>query len=268
MSDTSGSGGFGPSGRKIRRQIQIVFGPPPRAPKGGTTAVEVKFGGVEDRKRPKKQARAAGDGGAPLLPAVLWRPLNDDGLLEEVTLPPEILYYLKGMGSFIYGAKRGGLETVMKEFELRAESNFPSLRRHIVSHAPGNAESSDEGSEQHSRAGGAFSAGSVRWAQEFSGTTDPTAIAIRDLVDKIRVRDRYEEALLLAPRRILQEYGERLIRGTMREGDPWREKAILALIDEFHTQLDRFFAGHSSATEWEPQRIEKTLERFPPFLLD
>lgn len=268
MSDTSGSGGFGPSGRKIRRQIQIIFGPPERLPPRAPTAVKVKFGAAEERRTPKKQARPAGGGGEPVLPAILWQPLNDDGILEEVTIPPEILYYLKAMGRFIYGAKRGGLEAVMEEFELRAESKFPSLRRFIASHAPGNAESSDEGSEQHTRAGGAFNAGSVRWAQEFSGTTDPTVIAIRELVDKIRVRDRYEEALLLSPRRILQEYGERLIRGTMREEDPWRARAVPALIEEIHDQLDRFFAEHSSATEWEPQRIEKTLERFPPFLLD
>lgn len=268
MSDTSGSGGFGPSGRRIRRQIQIVFGPSPREPKGGGTAVDVTFGGAGARKRPKKQSQPTGGDSAPLLPAVLWQPLNDDDILEEVALPPELLYYLKAMARFIYGAKRGGLEAVMEEFELRAESKLPSLRRYISSHAPGNAESSDEGSEQHSRAGGAFNAGSVRWALEFSGITDPTQIAIRDLVDKIRAADRYEEALLLSPRRILQEYGERLIRGTMREDDPWRAKAVPALIKEFHTQLDKFFAEHSSATKWEPQRIQKTLERFPPFLLD
>lgn len=268
MSDTSGSGGFGPSGRKIRRQIQTVFGPPPREPKGGGTAIEVKFGGAGTRKKPKKQAHPADGDGAPLLPAVLWQPLNENAILEEVALPPELLYYLKAMARFIHGAKRGGLEAVMEAFELRAESKFPSLRRYITSHAPGNAESSDEGSEQHSRAGGAFNAGSVRWAQEFSGITDPTQISIRDLVQKIRAKDRYEEALLLLPRLILQEYGERLIRGMMREDDPWRAKATPALIKEFHRQLDKFFAEHSASTEWEPQRIEKTLDAFPPFLLD
>jgi hypothetical protein len=269
MSDTSGSGGFGASGRKIRRQIQIVFGPPERKPERGSTAVQVKFGGTgAPEKKRTKQAKPAGGDGAAVLPGVLWQPLADDDNLERVALPPELLYYLKAMARFIYGAKRGGMAAVMDEFELRAESKFPSLRRYISSHAPGNSDSDDEGSEQHSRAGGAFNAGSARWAQEFSGIADPTQIAVSLLVDQIRTKDRYEEALLLSPRRIIQEYGERLIRGLMRADDPWRDQATPALIKEFHRQLDKFFAEHSAATEWEPQRIEKTLDEFPGFLLD
>ena len=255
MSDTSGSGGFGPSTRKIRKQIQIVFDP---------TATKVKFGSAATAKKPKKRQDAIGVGGAPILPAAVWQPLADDHILEKVVLPPELLYYLHAMSRFIYGAKRGGLPAVMEEFELREESKFPSLRRYISSHAPGNSEGDADGSEQHSRAGGAFNAGSARWAQELSGIADPTQVTIRQLVDLIRSRDRYEQALLLSPRRILQEYGERLIR----EDDPWRAKATPALIKEFHAQLDKFFAEHSEATEWEPQRIEKTLEEFPVFLRD
>ncbi|MEA2329763.1 MAG: hypothetical protein QOE68_4722, partial [Thermoanaerobaculia bacterium] len=132
MSDTSGSGGFGPSTRKIRHQIQIRFGP-------GSAGATMKFGGAAPQKKPKKRDAAVGTGGAPILQEVLWQPLDDDHMLTDVVLPPEIVYYLKAMSRFIYGAKRGGLAAVVEEFELREESKFPSLRRYISSHAPGNS---------------------------------------------------------------------------------------------------------------------------------
>lgn len=269
MSDTSGSGGFGPATRKIRKQIQIVFGP---------AAAKVKYGGSATAKQTTKGQAAtggsgaggsgAGGGGGPILSTAVWQPLADDDILEKVVLPPELLYYVKAMSRFIHGAKRGALPAVVEEFELREESKFPSLRRYISSHAPGNSEGNADGSEQHSRAGGAFNAGSARWGQELSGIADPTQITIRQLVDLIRSRNRYEQALLLSPRRILQEYGERLIRGLIREDDPWREKATPALIRDLHAQLGRFFAEHSAATEWEPQQIEETIEDLPALLRD
>lgn len=256
MSDTSGFGGFGPSTRKIRHQIELTF-----------AEVIVKYGPTAREKRGKKLVTTQGDGAA-LLANVVWQQLESDHLLEEVLLPSEIPYYLEAMARFIYGAKRGGLQPVVEEFELRDESKFPSLRRYISSRAPGNSESGDNGSEQHSRAGGAFNAGSARWAQEISGVTDPTQIAIRLLVDLVRSKDRYEEALLLSARRILQEYGERVLRGFIREDDPWRTKATPALIAAFHAQLDQFFADHSSAAEWEPRRIATTLQALPVFVRD
>jgi hypothetical protein len=250
MSDTSGFGGFGPATRGIRGNLEITFGPTVRT------------------RSTKKKRPAPTDRTAPVVSAVVWQPLHNDKLLEKVLLPVEILYYLKAMARFIDGAKSGGLKTVVDEFGLRDESNFPSLRRSIASRAPGNSESGKEGSEQHSRAGGAFNTGSARWAQKISGVTNPTGISILQLVGAIRSSDRYDEALLLSARRILQEYGESVIRALIKEDDPWAATATRKLIEDFHAQLNQFFAEHGSAEEWNASRIAGTLKEFPAFVRD
>ncbi len=249
MSDTSGSGGFGPATRAIRTALRITFGPAER--EGG----QAKARGAD----------VLGGGDQPILQTAVWWRLDKGDMLEDVLLPPELLYYLEQMARFIDGAKKGGLPGVVRALGLREDSQFPSLRRAITRRAPGNAESRDEGSEQHGRAGGAFNAGSARWAVQMSGLKDPTQVSIRQLVDEIG-GDRYDEALLLAARRILEEYGERLFRGLIREDDPWGEPAAKRLIADFGAQLDAFFAKYSSATDWSASRLAKTLERFPAFV--
>lgn len=250
MSDTSGTGGFGPSTRAIRNGLKETFGN--------------KSGGSQSKKGKKDETLGAVAG--PNVQVLVWQKLDHDHMLKSVLLPSELIYYLDAMARFIDGAKRGGLTTVVNEFGLREESTFPSLRRSITSHAPGNAESSKEGSEQHSRAGGAFNAGSARWAQKISSVTDPTQIVVRLLVDKIRSGDRYDEALMLSARLILREYGERVIHALIREDDAWATKASQRLIDDFDAQLNKFFAEHPSATDWSARRIVRTLEMFPAFV--
>jgi hypothetical protein len=250
MSDTSGTGGFGPAGRAIRQALREEYSRRTRSSEAGK----------------EKKAKAPAEAPAAHVQTLVWKELGASGKLEEVLLPPELLYYLKSMASFIDEAKGGGLNAVVKKFELRAESAFPSLRRFISTHAPGNSESSDKGSEQHARAGGAFTTGSARWAQEVSGKSDPTQITIRALVDIIRSGERYDEALLLSARLILQEHGERIIRALSREDEAWATKANRQLIPQFHAQLDTFFAEHPASTQWSARRIEKTLESFPAAL--
>lgn len=250
MSDTSGTGGFGPAGRAIRQALREEYGRRTRSADAGK----------------EKKAKALAGAPSAHVQTLVWKALDANGKLKEVLLPPELVYYLKAMARFIDEAKGGGLDAVVKEFSLRAESTFPSLRRFIVTHAPGNSESQDEGSEQHGRAGGAFTAGSARWAQGITGKSDPTQITIRALVDIIRLGERYDEALLLSARLILQEHGERVIRALLREDDAWATKANRHLIPQFHTQLNTFFAEHPASMQWNSRRIEKTLESFPVFL--
>jgi hypothetical protein len=250
MSDTSGTGGFGSAGRAIRQSIRERYTSRARGTQAGKG----------------KKAKASAETPAGHVQALVWKALGANGKLEEVLLAPELLYYLERMARFIDEAKSGGLDAVVREFGLREESTFLSLRRSISTHAPGNSESSDEGSEQHSRAGGAFTTGSARWAQEISGKSDPTQITVRALVDIIRTGERYDEALLLSARLILQEYGERVIRALLREDETWATKANRDLIPQFHAQLDAFFEKHSASTQWNARRIKKTLESFPAFL--
>jgi hypothetical protein len=250
MSDTSGTGGFGSAGGAIRQGLRERYASRPRSTSPGKG----------------KKAKASAEAAAGHVQALVWKVLSANGKLDEVLLPPELVYYLKAMASFIDAAKGAGLDAVIEEFGLRTESAFPSLRRVISLRAPGNSESGDEGSEQHARAGGAFTAGSARWAQEVSGQSDPTQITIRALVDIIRSGEHYDEALLKSARFILQEYGERVIQALLREDEAWATKANRQLIAQFHAQLDAFFAEHAASTQWNARRIEKTLESFPAFL--
>lgn len=252
MSDTSGTGGFGPAGRGIRQSIRARY----------------SSGASGSQSGQRKKAKASPETPAGHVQALVWKGLALGGKLEEVLLAPELLYYLEKMALFIDKAKAAGLDAVVKELGLRTESTFLSLRRLISTHAPGNSESSAQGSEQHARAGGAFATGSARWASQMSGKSDPTQITVQDLVTGIRSGDGYNEALLLSARLILQEYGERVIQAFLREDETWATKAQRQLIAQFHQQLDAFFEKHSASTDWTTRRIKKTLESYPAFLND
>jgi len=254
MSDTSGTGGFGPATRGVRDGLSRNFGSSPR----------------RSAARLSRKIESDGDdkSSSSRINNLLWHELDKQNILEKVLLPPELIFYLKEMAQFIETAKAGGMTEVMKKFGLQERSNFPSLRRLILNRAPGNSLSKKDGSEQHSQAGGAFNAGSVKWAQEFSGQADPTQISILSLVEKIRLNDRYDEALKLSSRKILEEYGKKVIHAFIRTDDPWGPKAGRSLDKEFEKQLDDFFDEHLSAIEWDSTRVAKTLDTLKSFVKD
>jgi len=263
MSDTSGSGGFGSAGGAIRTNLERSFGRRSRA-----AGARRAGGGSGTGRKPRN-----GDGDAGTVPdpddplAGIWTVLDEHELLVQSVAPPELLYYVKEMARFIDEAKRADLAGVVRRFDIRETAMFPSLRRVIKSRAPGNAESGADGSEQHSRAGGAFNAGSTRWAESLSGVADPTQVAVRGLVDTIRTGDAYDRALKLSARLILEEYVERVLRAFIRADDPWAAKATARLVADAHTQLDEFFARYPATDAWMTGRIAATLATFPGFLL-
>ncbi len=256
MTDTSSGSGFGGAGAKIRLDLKRRFGGGGRGSGGG--------GGKRRKKRPAVQPEPAPTE-TPVVTEAIWRNLYNGGRLEAVLRPPEILYYLREMARLIEAAKFGDLAEYMKEFEIRETSSFNILRRRIGNRAPGNAQSDADGSEHHNRAGGAFLVGSKDWAEELTKQDDPTQVLVSDLVKVIR-DDNFARALVLSARLILQDYGQRVIRRSIRKDDAWGEKAAQAMIDEYHTQLGRFFTSNNSAAKWRSSSIEATLEGFPPFL--
>ena len=262
MTDTSGSSGFGGAGAKIRLDLKRRFGGGGRSK--GPKAAKPKGG----QKKPKKQP--------PDLPApstalavieAIWRNLETEERLEAVLMPPEILYYLKAMARLIEKASQGGLPDVIEEFEIRETSTFNILRRRIINRAPGNSASESDGSEHHSRAGGAFLVGSAEWAEELTGQDDPTQVLVSDLVEVLRRGDTAQRALVLSPRKILEDYGERVIRRSIRKDDEWGEAAAREMIREYHQQINQFFAHNNSPAQWREKNIEATLKTFPPFVL-
>jgi hypothetical protein len=271
MSDTSGSGGFGSSGGAIRSGISRSYGGGgsarrSAAEKKSTRKKGSKGGGSTDGAGGTGGAGGAGAAENPLS-TLVWTVLDDNKMLEDVLLPAELLYYVTEMARFIDTAKKSGLAGVVKAFEIRESATFPTLRRSIKVKAPGAAESKQEGSEQHSRAGGAFNSGTFGWAQALTRIDDPTQISIQALVDAIQKSDAYERALKLSARLIIEEYIERVIGAFIRVDDPWAKKATSGLRSDAHAQLDGFFAKHEPVSYWTSTRVEKTLAAFPGFVL-
>ena len=254
MTDTSGSSGFGGAGAKIRLDLKRRFG-------GGRQSGGGSGGGR--KKRPSAPPAPASPETASAVTEVIWRHLATEERLDAVLMPPELLYYLKAMARLIETASQGGLSETVKEFEIRETSTFGILRRRIGNRAPGNSDSESEGSEHHSRAGGAFLVGSARWAREITKQDDPTQVLVSDLVDVLRRGDTAQRALVLSPRRILEDYGDRVIRRSIRKDDEWGETAARDLIREYHQQLDLFFASNGSPAQWREKSIEATLKTFP-----
>ncbi len=254
MSDTSGTGGFGPATRGVRNKLSTVFSSPSTR---STTQTSHQIGNG-------KIINASPNN----IDALVWQELKKHDKLEEVFLPPELIFYLEEMARFIDTAKAGGLAEVIKKFGLQEESTFPSLRRSISNRAPGNSLSKKDGSEMHSQAGGAFNAGSVKWAEEIDESQDPTQISIRSLVEKIRSNNRYDEALKKSARDILEEYCQRVLHAYVHKDDPWAAKADATLDTQIRGQLDDFFGKHPSADEWTSKKIAKTLEAIAASLTD
>jgi hypothetical protein len=266
MTDSSGGSGFGPAGTKIRLDLKRRYG---TRSKGRSKAKQRPKKGAISRP-PTREALASGPSpateGPPLVTAALWHNLRSAKRLESVLLPPELLYYLRELARFVEIARTDGLARVVEEFGIRETSTFNILRRKIGSRAPGNTDSGDQGSEHHSRAGGAFLVGSKDWAQEMTGEADPTQVLVGDLVEAIRRQEDLAKPLMLSARLILNDFGQRVIRRSIRQDDPWGTQAAGTMIREYYAQLDAFFAQHAKAARWRAASIEGTLKELPPFV--
>lgn len=253
MSDTSGTGGYGPSLRGIREGIRSSYGPSRRATRSAAARATPGKGEESDAKG-NRDART-----------LVWAKLAADGTLEDVLVPQELEYYVRALAEFIDTAKTEGLAGVTSKYGLEEDANFPSFRRLTARKAPGNQDSKKVGSEHHSKAGGAFAAGTTEWVKEMTRVGDPTQVSIRTLVEAIRVHDAYDRALVVGARAIITQYGERVIQAVVPTNEWMTETAVKDLTGDFENDIDAFMSEHP-AEDWGSGKVAHTLKQLPKFV--
>jgi hypothetical protein len=245
MSDTSGRIKYSPSRKK---SIKVK-----------TEAVSLSLGGGGRAKASTKQAVP----GTPIIQLnlpkeLVWGLLHDDGLLTKAYNDSELIAFLKLMAEFIEMSADSGLEAVVEKFNVETDSSFSLLQRRIREQID-----QQHSSEFNGAAKRAFQVGSTTWAGRLLKQTDPTKFKLARLVEV--VRQQVEMALLLAPRLILQDYGERLLTSALPGGEGNR-KVVEATIKAFRQQFNSFMEEHKDPAEWVSDKIAATVKKYEKIL--
>lgn len=262
MSDTSGRVSFGPTGRKIRRDIRL-HGPDPSkwepSTAGGAAAGGTKpADGTAWAQMPPGRLEGV-PASAGFVTESVWKKLDEEGLLKKAFLTSELVALLKRMATFIETAASEGIEGVVKEFDVKEDSAFGWLQRKvretaIVKHA----------SDFAGAANRAFQVGSNEWASKLLGKKDPTKFKVKDLVEAVRRGT--DEALVLFPDRILLDYGKRVVGGAIGGGETNANAAALGA-KGLEWQHNKFMAQHNQSADWGSRAIPGTVKEYVSVLL-
>lgn len=245
MSDTSGRVRYEPTRKKI---IKDKVG-----------AVSLSLGGGGGAKSPAKKVSPAVPNIQINLPRdLVWGLLHNDGLLAKAYNNTELIAFLKLMANFIETSADSGLEAVVKEFNVETDSSFSLFQRKIRAQVD-----QQHTSEFNGAAKRAFQVGSTTWAGRLLKQTDPTKFKLARLVEV--VRQQVETALVLAPRLILQEYGERLLTSALPGGETNR-RVVDATIKAFRQQFNTFMEEHKDPGEWSSTTIAATVKKYEKIL--
>jgi hypothetical protein len=257
MSDTSGRVSFGPTGKKIRREIQLRGSDPSKWEPSTASGVGAGAGTAPARKRAGAQMKIATSVG--FVTESVWKKLDGEGLLKKVFLSSELVALLKRMATFIEIAASEGTDAVVNEFGVKEDAAFVWLQRKIRETAVVKEETDFAGAAHR-----AFQVGSSEWAAKLLGKRDPTKFKVRDLVEA--VRHNVDEALVLSPDRTLLDYGKRVVAGAIGGGETNAKMAELGG-QGFEWQHKSFMDQHNQAADWGSRAIPSTVKAYLSLLL-
>jgi len=245
MSDTSGRVSFGPTGQKIRRDIM------------SGTVITGAAGTTPRSKAARKKMDIASS--IEFIARSVWRPLQKENILGDAFLRSELVELLRRIAVFIEIAADTGIDGVLAEFGIKADSAFMWLQRRIREMAAQNHPTDFSGPANR-----AFQVGSTDWAAKLLHKKNPTKFKVDDLVKA--VENNTDEALVLSPDLILLEYGKRIMQSAIGESQSIAKEAEKCL-EGFERQHETFMQQYNKASDWVSSAIRATVAKYQAALL-